>query len=106
MNRFIIIACIATLLIAAVTGVFFYNLGLAQAGNVDFDRHWHPFFFPFFLGPLIFLFVISALVRGMFGGYYYRGRRFARRCGDFEEWHREMHERMWNDPKNEGAQPR
>lgn len=109
MRRLIVIACLATLVIAAITGGVAYNIGLAQ-GSEDFRdaHHWHPWHFGHFLGPLIFLFIASMLIRGAFwGGYYRHGRRFGRYGrGDFEEWHRELHERMWNDPKNEGAQPR
>jgi len=71
------IGIIVTLLIAAVVGVGAYQLGVAQglagAGTaVAPALYYHPFFFGGFgfLFPLLFLFLIFALIRGAIG----RGR--------------------------------
>ena len=104
MKRLIVIAILCTLVIAAITGGVAYTIGLAQAGGSTWEpghHHWHPFPFGFFVAAI----VIAIILRGLFWGGYYRGR-----CrgwhGDFEQWHRELHERMWNEPKNGGAETR
>jgi len=71
------IGIIVTLVIAAIVGVGAYQLGVAQglagAGTaVAPALYYHPFFFGGFgiLFPLLFLFLIFALIRGAIG----RGR--------------------------------
>ncbi|MEA2488397.1 MAG: hypothetical protein QOH21_189, partial [Acidobacteriota bacterium] len=50
---------------------------------------YRPWGFGLFVPFFAFIFLVF-LIRGMVGrGWYRRGG-----CGRFEEWHREMHERM------------
>lgn len=114
---------VGVLLVLAVAGslagiaTYAYNSGVAQglaeSGKLPLPGsgagpypaypygypYWHPFHGPFgfgffgFLWPLLFIFLVFALLRGLFwrgsgwGGYSERGvpRRF-------EEWHRRLHE--------------
>src|SRR5881392_768579 len=68
------IGIIVTLVIAAIVGVGAYQLGVAQglagAGTaVAPALYYHPFFFGGFgfLFPLLFIFLVFALIRGAFG---------------------------------------
>jgi hypothetical protein len=109
------IGIIVTLAIAAIVGIGAYQLGLAQglAGTgtaVAPVAYYHPFFWGGFgfLFPLLFIFLIFALVRGAFGrgrgwgygggwgghGYYQSPRE------RLEELHREMH---GEKPKDDGT---
>ncbi len=67
---------IVALAIAAIAGVFGYQLGVSQGlvatgTAVAPAVYYHPFFFGGFgiLFPLLFIFLIFALVRGAFGGW-------------------------------------
>jgi hypothetical protein len=71
------IGIIVTLVIAAIVGVGAYQLGVAQGlaatgTAVAPTLYYHPFFFGGFgfLFPLLFIFLIFALIRGAIG----RGR--------------------------------
>ncbi len=103
---------------AVVLGTSAYNRGLAQgmavsgadkapaSGTVPYPYFPGPFFWrPFgwgfgflgFLFPLFFIFLIFALVRGLFWGGYRGWRRGPwMESGTIppavEEWHRKMHE--------------
>jgi hypothetical protein len=47
--------------------------------------------------PLIFLFVTFAIIRGMFFRRHWRygyGSPYGGGCGNVDDWHRQMHERM------------
>jgi hypothetical protein len=106
---------ILTLVIAAIVGVGAYQLGVAQGlattgTAVAPAVYYHPFFFGGFgfLFPLLFIFLIFALIRGAFGrgrgwgygggwggpGYYQSPRE------RLEELHREMH---GEKPKDTGT---
>ena len=108
------IGVIVTLAIAAIVGIGAYQLGLAQglAGTgaaVAPVAYYHPFFWGGFgfLFPLLFIFLIFALIRGAFwrgrgwgyGGWsgsgYYQSPRER-----LEELHREMH---GEKPKDSGT---
>ena len=110
-------AVVLTLALAAAVGVFTYNLGvvhgLAQAAPVVtqptppvavapyafYPRPWGwgIGFFPFF--GLIWMFLLFAVVRRLWWGPRWYGRRWDRygygydRCvpPEFEEWHRRAH---------------
>jgi hypothetical protein len=70
------IGIIVVLAIAAIAGVFGYELGVSQGvvapgTAVAPALYYHPFFFGFgFLFPLLFIFLIFGLLRAAFG----RGR--------------------------------
>jgi hypothetical protein len=98
------IGIVVTLVIAAIVGVFAYQLGVSQGlattgTAVAPALYYHPFFFGGFgfLFPLLFLFLIFALIRGAFWGW--GGRRYGGGWGGYyqsprerlEEMHREMH---------------
>ncbi|MCL4490094.1 MAG: hypothetical protein M1570_18475 [Chloroflexi bacterium] len=118
-GRWILVTLLAIILIVAAVGlgVYVYNVGvaqgLAQSGKLSAPEtgtlpypYYGPFFFrPFgfgfgflgFLFPLFFIFLIFALLRGIFlGGHWGRHRRYWREDGEvppqFEEWHRKAHE--------------
>ena len=99
MNNFRWIPIVAAVVLAAVIGGIAYNagvvVGMEQAGTIG-PRPWG---FPFFFGPLFFIFFGIMILRGFFWG----GRGWHRhRCGGgLDEWHRRAHERMWNDPSGE-----
>ena len=109
------LAIILTLAIAAIVGVGAYQLGVAQGlaatgtAVAPTAYYYHPFFFGGFgfLFPLLFIFLIFALIRGAFGrgrgwgyggwggpGYYQSPRE------RLEELHREMHGER---PKDSGT---
>lgn len=104
---------VAAVVLAAVIGGIAYNAGVAQ-GIEESGRvitapggpypypymGWHrPWGFGFFFAPLFFILFWFVIFRGLF----WRGR-FGRRCGGgLEEWHRQAHERMWNDPSGTGT---
>jgi len=106
---------IVTLVIAAFVGVGAYQLGVAQGlaatgTAVAPAVYYHPFFFGGFgfLFPLLFIFLIFALIRGAIGrgrgwgygggwggpGYYQSPRE------RMEELHRELH---GEKPKDSGT---
>ncbi len=110
-------ALVLVVALAAVVGVFAYNLGLAHGiartaprvaapagptGVVPFAYYPRPWgwgfgFFPFF--GLIWIFLFFALLRPLWWGWgprwYGRGCRRYRDEGrvppEFEEWHRRVH---------------
>lgn len=96
---------IVTLVIAAIVGVGAYQLGIAQGlassgtAVAPAAYYYHPFFFGGFglLFPLLFIFLIFALVRGAFGGW---GRNYGGGWGKgyyqsprerLEALHKELH---------------
>jgi len=99
------IGIIVTLVIAAIVGVGAYQLGLSQGlattgTAVAPAVYYHPFFFGGFgfLFPLLFIFLVFALIRGAFWGGM--GRRYGGGWGGYgyqsprerlEELHKEMH---------------
>ena len=105
---------ILTLVIAAIVGVGAYQLGVAQGlaatgTAVAPAVYYHPFFFGGFgfLFPLLFIFLIFALIRGAFWGGW--GRRYGGWGGGYgypsprerlEDLHREMHSEK---PKDTGT---
>lgn len=114
------IGIIVTLVIAAIVGVGAYDLGLQQGlattgTAVAPAVYYHPLFFGGFgfLFPLLFIFLIFALIRGAFwggwghrrggwGGYgYYSGPARDR----IEELHRELHGEKPKDPGASGSPP-
>ena len=125
MNNFSRWAVIAgALLLAAVVGGAAYNAGvahgIAESGKViaapaapgaypypyPYPYHgWHrPWGFGLFFFPLVFI-AFWFLVARLFwrGGGWRRGGACGA-AGRFDEWHRQAHERMWNDPaRGEGA---
>ena len=104
---------IVTLAIAAIVGIGAYQLGVAQGlattgTAVAPALYYHPFFFGGFgfLFPLLFIFLVFALIRGAFGGW---GRRYGGGWGGgyyqsprerLEELHKEMH---GEKPKDTGT---
>jgi hypothetical protein len=107
-----------TLLIAFIVGVGAYQLGVAQGlattgANpvaVAPGYYYHPFFFGGFgfLFPLLFLFLIFALIRGAFWG----GRRYSGGWGSYygqreriEDLHRELHGEKPRDGGTTSAPP-
>jgi hypothetical protein len=121
---------IGLLLVAAAValGVGAYQAGLAQglaqtgtavAPGVVPYYGWHPFGFGFgffgFLGTLLFILLIFALIRALVfrggprGGWYgpgggWRGGHWESRGQEmFDEWHRRSHERGPDHP--EGTPP-
>lgn len=103
---------VAALLLAAIVGGLAYNAGVAngieQSGKIitapggAYPPHawaWHrPWFFSPILVPLLFIFFWMALFRGVCGrGWHHRRYRH------LDEWHRDAHERMWNDPSGSGG---
>ena len=109
------IGIIVTLVIAAIVGVGAYQLGVAQGlattgTAVAPALYYNPFFFGGFgfLFPLLFIFLIFALIRGAIGrgrgwgygggwggpGYYQNPRE------RIEELHRELH---GEKPKDTGS---
>ena len=107
---------IVALVIAAIVGVGAYQLGVSQGlaatgTAVAPAVYYHPYFFGGFgfLFPLLFIFLIFALVRGAFG----RGRGWGYGGGwggpgyqspreRIEELHRELH---GEKPKDAGTPP-
>jgi hypothetical protein len=107
------VGIIFTLVIAAIVGVGAYQLGVAQGlaatgTAVAPAVYYHPYFFGGFgfLFPLLFLFLIFALIRGAFGrgrgwGYgggwggpgYYQSPR-----DRIEALHKELHGEKPQDP--------
>src|SRR3989442_6328020 len=82
------IGIIVTLVIAAIVGVGAYQLGVAQGlaatgTAVAPAVYYHPFFFGGFgfLFPLLFIFLIFALIRGAFWGGW--GRRYGGGWGGY-----------------------
>jgi hypothetical protein len=108
------IPIVAAVVLAAVVGGIAYNAGVAQgieeSGKViaapggPYPAYpymgWHrPWGFGFFFAPLFFIFFWFVILRGPF----WRGG-WGRRCGGgLDEWHRQAHERMWNDPTGSGG---
>jgi hypothetical protein len=108
-----------TLVIAAIVGVGAYQLGLSQGlattgTAVAPAIYYHPFFFGGFgfLFPLLFLFLIFALIRGAFWGW--GGRRYGGAWGGgqyqsprerLEELHRELHGEKPKDPGTTSSSP-
>jgi len=110
------IGIIVALVIAAIVGVGAYQLGVSQGlaatgTAVAPAVYYHPYFFGGFgfLFPLLFIFLIFALVRGAFG----RGRGWGYGGGwggpgyqspreRIEELHRELH---GEKPKDAGTPP-
>ena len=109
---------IVTLAIAAIVGVGAYQLGVAQGlvttgTAVAPALYYHPFFFGGFgfLFPLLFIFLVFALIRGAFGGW---GRRYGGGWGGgyyqsprerLEELHREMHGEKSKDTGTTSSPP-
>jgi hypothetical protein len=104
---------ILTLVIAAIVGVGAYQLGLAQGlsgtgSAVAPTVYYHPFFFGGFLFPLLFLFLIFALVgsafsrrRGWSNGGGWGGHGYYQSARErLEELHRELH---GEKPKDTGT---
>src|SRR5437879_4521721 len=82
------IGIVLTLLIAAIVGVGAYQLGLSQGlattgTAVAPAVYYHPFFFGGFgfLFPLLFIFLVFALIRGAFWGGM--GRRYGGGWGGY-----------------------
>ena len=113
-TRWIVI--FAALALAMAVGFIAYNAGISQGveqsgkivtapggGAYPYPYHWHrPWGFGFFFAPLFFLLFWVLIFRGLFG-HRWRGGR----CGQrLDEWHRQAHERMWNDPSGGGAPTR
>jgi len=109
------IGIILTLVIAAIVGVGAYQLGVSQGlaatgtAVAPAVYYYHPFFFGGFgfLFPLLFIFLIFALIRGAFWGGW--GRRYGGWGGGYgypsprerlEDLHREMH---GEKPKDTGT---
>jgi hypothetical protein len=101
-NRWIPV--VAALLFATMVGVVAYNMGVAQAseGTVRgwygpgwYGPGWHGAWF----APFFFIALWIVIARVLFRrGHWNRG---GGRCG-LDEWHRQAHERMWNEPSGEG----
>ena len=103
---------IAAVVLAVIAGTIGYNAGVAsgleQSGKIITApgapypyAGWHrPWGFGFLFVPLLFVFFWMALFRGACRGPWRRGHR------ELEQWHREAHERMWNDPSGGGAAAR
>lgn len=116
-NNYRWIAIVAAVALATAVGWIAYNAGVSQgieqSGRIitapggaphAYPYHWHrPWGFGFFFVPLFFILFWVLIFRGLFGhGGWHRGR-----CGQrLDEWHREAHERMWNDPSSGGAAAR
>jgi hypothetical protein len=111
------IGILFTLVIATIVGVGAYQLGLAQGLGTTGTAvapvaYYHPFFFGGFLFPLLFLFLIFALVGSAFsrrrawggggwGGHgYYQSPRER-----LEELHRELHGEKPKDTGSSSAPP-
>ncbi len=107
---------IVTLVIAAIVGVGAYQLGIAQGlantgtAVAPAVYYYHPFFFGGFgfLFPLLFIFLIFALIRGAFGGW---GRHYGGGWGKgyyqsprerLEALHKELH---GEKPTDSGTTP-
>ncbi len=132
MNRRVVFGVLLTLVLigaAAAIGIAAYNAGVAQGlaesgklvgpesgGGVPFYGYGRPFFFhrPFGFGcfgllfPLLFIFLIFALLRGLFwrphwgwGGGMRHGPWGQGVPPAFEEWHRRAHE----PESGQGQQP-
>src|SRR2546426_10411087 len=107
------IGIVLTLLIAAIVGVGAYQLGVSQGlattgTAVAPAVYYHPFFFGGFgfLFPLLFIFLVFALIRASFGGW---GRRYVGGWGGryyqsprerLEELHKELQREK---PKDSGT---
>ncbi|HEX9161220.1 MAG TPA: hypothetical protein VF980_05895 [Thermoanaerobaculia bacterium] len=124
MNRGLAVI-VAALVFAAIVGAVAYNVGVssgieqsgkivaapapagAPAGPYPYPYYgwhpygWHPWGFGFFLFPLFFFAFWFLIIRGIFWGGGWR-RRHGYRYG-FDEWHRQAHERMNQEPRD-GAQ--
>lgn len=110
MNGYRWIPAVAALVLAAIVGVMAYNAGvahgIAQSGKIVMPPGgpypyygWHPWGPGFFFAPFLFIIFGVVMLRALFGA----GRwRHARHCGyhALDEWHRQAHERMWNDPSS------
>lgn len=109
------IGIIVTLVIAAIVGVFAYQLGVSQGlattgTAVAPALYYHPFFFGGFgfLFPLLFLFFIFFLLRAAFwgwGGRHYGGWGYQSRRERLEDLHREMHGEKPRDPGTTSPPP-
>jgi hypothetical protein len=115
-----IVGLIVVLAIAAIAGIFGYQLGVSQGlvatgTAVAPAVYYHPFFFGGFgiLFPLLFIFLIFGLVRAAFGrgrgwGYgggwgwpgYYQNPR-----DRIEALHRELHGEKPQDPGTASPPP-
>ena len=117
-----IVGVIVTLLVAAVVGVGAYQLGVAQGlattgTAVVPGVYYHPFFFGGFgflgfLFPLLFIFVIFALLRGAFWGgwgHRYGGWGHGPYGGDpgsrLEDWHKRAHGETPSSPESGTTPP-
>jgi hypothetical protein len=94
---------VAAIVFAALVGAFAYTLGLAH--GEDGSGTWHHAWPPgFFFGPLFFILFWFVVLRGFFWrrGWHHGG------CGrrSLDDWHRDAHERMWNDPSGGGTATR
>ena len=114
MNRriaMVVALVVVAVALAALIGTTAYQAGLARgladAGNIS--GPWpndRPFWYPrpfTFLFPLLGLFVILALARGLFWRGWCAGGRGSWRSGVppmFEEWHRRAHQ---SPPPGESA---
>ena len=107
------IGIVLTLLIAAIVGIGAYQLGVSQGlattgTAVAPAVYYHPFFFGGFgfLFPLLFIFLIFALIRGAFGGWVRRygggwgGGYYQSPRERLEELHKELH---GEKPKDSGT---
>jgi hypothetical protein len=106
MNRriaMVVAVVLVAVALAAVIGTTAYRAGvargLAEAGNVPGPWVYHGLFWypgPFaFLFPLLGLFFMLALVRGLFWRGWCAGGRSSWTAGVppmFEEWHRRAHQ--------------
>jgi hypothetical protein len=114
-----IVGLIVVLAIAAIAGIFGYQLGVSQGlvatGTAVAPVYYHPFFFGGFgiLFPLLFIFLIFGLMRAAFGrgrgwGYgggwggpgYYQNPR-----DRIEALHRELHGEKPQDPGTTSPPP-
>ena len=96
-NRWIIV--VAVLTFATIVGAVAYNVGFAQ-GSDGMAREWHgPGWHGLWFAPFFFIVFWIVVARVLFwrGGWHRGGGR----CG-LDEWHRQAHERMWNEPNGEG----
>ena len=132
-NTVRVIAGIALALVVAAIGIGAFQLGVQTGVAQDagtavapvgpYYYGWHPFGFGFgffgFLGTLLFIFLIFALIRGIVwggrgrrrggpGGWGgqpgYRGGPWESRAREtFEDWHREAHEGRGPDGGSSGS---
>jgi hypothetical protein len=106
---------VIVLLVALGSAAISYNLGLsrglAQAGGAagaalappPYYGYYYPHPWGFgWLGPLLFLVFWFVAIRGLlWRGSWHGGPRFG--MSRFDEWHRQAHDRMRNEPPVTGA---